>query len=62
MLNLTKVSKKKTRSDQPEFGKRIYLIKSNSYPTRYMAKRWYTEKLFREFYEIQDLIKFSGIT
>ena len=62
MLNLTNVSKLKTRSDQPQFGKTIYLIKSKSYPSRYMAKLWYAEKLFREFYEIQDLIKFSGIT
>ena len=54
MLNLTNVSKLKTRSDQPQFGKIIYLIKSKSYPSRYMAKLWYAEKLFREFYEIQS--------
>ena len=54
MLNLTKIFTRKTRSDQPQFAKTIYLIKSKSYPTRYMAKLWYAEKLFREFYEIQS--------
>ena len=49
MLNLTNVSKLKTRSDQPQFGKTIYLIKSKSYPSRYMAKLWYAENFLESF-------------